>query len=724
MQGEGHSRCNELAPKGFSDVEKSPETLPILVASSPTKFLKSEPWRNCSFPENSQNPGGAGKSICLRLGVEKCPNCMESVYERPTRGLTGVSRNMNQSTKYRMRIEGMTCSDCEHHVRQALSSVGAVDVEASFKRNEAIFQADRTFSAKEAREAVIRAGYQPLDLHILAESASEPAIYTLEIQGMTCTSCEHHVIEALKTAGALDVQADFQRGLATIVVPENFSWDTARDLIIQAGYQPSKAVRKAPAASGSLTHFSSRKEYDLLIIGSGSAAFAAAIEAARAKARVAMAERGVIGGTCVNVGCVPSKALLRASDLHHWAQSNPVRGLHTKAEAPDLETLVEEKDGLVARLRKEKYEDLMAEYDIDLLTGEARFVDNKRVQVGERIWEAGHYVIATGSAPRIPHISGLESVDYLTSTSALSLTKRPDHLVVIGSGYIGLELGQLFRHWGSEVTLIQRGTEIMPFFDSEVRKVIRRMLEEAGIEVITGASYQHVEAVGGEKAVYLQNQGTQRVVTGDALLVAAGRIPNTSSLNLQAAGVAWGSQGEIAVNENLGTANPYVYAAGDVTMGPQFVYVAAYEGKLAARNALGLTTAPQPLDLSVVPMVIFTQPAIASVGLTEQAARERGLKVISTVLPLDAVTRAVVNRETQGLFKMVADEGSGRVLGVQIVSENAGEVIYAAQLAVKFGLTIHDLTDTLAPYLTMAEGLKLAALTFNQDVSKLSCCAG
>jgi mercuric reductase len=218
--------------------------------------------------------------------------------------------------------------------------------------------------------------------------------------------------------------------------------------------------------------------------------------------------------------------------------------------------------------------------------------------------------------------------------------------------------------------------------------------------------------------------GVRRVVQGDALLVAAGRAPNTDALQLGAAGVTVGDRGEPVVDTTLQTQNPRVYAAGDVTLGPQFVYVAAYEGKIAARNALGLSATPEPVDLEVVPAVTFTQPALAQVGLSESQAQQMGLAVKTSVLPLEAVPRALANRDTQGVIKWVAEADSGRLRGAQVVAENAGELIYAATLAIKHGLSVRDLTETLAPYLTMAEGLKLAALTFDQDVNKLSCCAG
>ena len=628
-------------------------------------------------------------------------------------------------TKYHMDIEGMTCTDCEHHVTKALESVGANNVQANFRRGEAIFWAPANFSEHAARQAVEQAGYRPQDIDVVAsqDAAATAMTYDMDIEGMTCTDCEHHVTKALESAGADNVQANFRRGQATFIVPANFSWNAARDAISKAGYTPG-AARPQAAGDTPQAGIHSQNDYELVVIGSGSAAFAAAIEARQAGARVAMVERGTIGGTCVNVGCVPSKTLLRAADLHHGAMHNPFVGLHTSAEPADLSTLVAEKDRLVAALRQKKYEDLLPEYEIDLIAGEAHFVDEARLAVGDRVLTAHRYLIATGASPRIPAIPGLDAVEYLTSTSALNLTQRPNHLIVIGSGYIALELGQLFRYWGSHVTMMQRGAALTPNYDSEVRAVIAEMMADEGIEVMTGVVYERVEQKGSEKLVHLTVNGEKRVVSGDALLVAAGRDPNTDALNLDAAGVKRGSHGEPQVDATLRTANPRIYAAGDVTLGPQFVYVAAYEGKVAAKNALDLNATPQTVDLSVVPMVTFTHPAIASVGLTEDAAVQRGLRVKSSVLPLEAVTRALANRETRGVFKMVADEDTGRIRGVQIVAENAGDVIYAAQLAVKFGLTIHDLNDTLAPYLTMAEGLKLAALTFDKDVDKLSCCAG
>lgn len=464
------------------------------------------------------------------------------------------------------------------------------------------------------------------------------------------------------------------------------------------------------------------QQYDLLIIGSGGAAFSAAIKAVDYGARVAMIERGTIGGTCVNIGCVPSKTMLRAGEINHLAAKNPFSGLQTSAGQVDLACLVKEKNALVDDLRYKKYESLIDEYGIDLIRGEARFVDEKTIEVnGQRI-TAQSFLIATGASPLIPDIPGLEDVDYLTSTSLLQLKEVPKRLAVIGSGYIALELGQLFHHLGAEVILIQRSQRVLKEYDPEISDTVTRFITEQGIELVTGVTYERVEQIDGVKRVHVKVNGERRIVEADQLLVAAGRRPNTDALNLEAAGVKQGRRGEVLIGDDLRTNNPRIYAAGDVTMGPQFVYVAAYEGGIAADNAIrGLN---RKVDLSAVPGVTFTNPGIATVGLTEEQAREKGYQVKTSVLPLEAVPRAIVNRETTGVFKLVADAESLKILGIHIVAENAGDVIYAGVLAVKFGLTVEDLGESLAPYLTMSEGLKLAVLTFDKDVDKLSCCAG
>lgn len=543
--------------------------------------------------------------------------------------------------------------------------------------------------------------------------------YKLSVQGMTCTGCEEHVAVALENMGAKGIQVDFRRGEAMFELPNDVEVERAKKAISEAKYQPGEPEEVKQQETVQL---GDEGDYDYIIIGSGGASFSSAIEAVKYGAKVAIIERGTVGGTCVNIGCVPSKTLLRAGEINHIAKNNPFVGLHTSADDVDLAPLVKQKDELVTDLRNSKYVDLIDDYGFELIKGEAKFVDEKTVEVNGMQLSAKRFLIATGASPSVPKIPGLEEVDYLTSTTLLELKKVPKRLIVIGSGYIGMELGQLFHHLGSEVTLMQRSPRLLKEYDPEISEAITQAITEQGINLVTGASFERIEQDGNVKKVHVEVNGKKRIIEADQLLVATGRTPNTATLNLEVAGVEIGSRGEIVIDEYSKTTNSRIYAAGDVTLVPQFVYVAAYQGGIAAGNAIGGLN--KKLNLEVVPGVTFTAPAIATVGLTEEQAKEKGYEVKTSVLPLNAVPRAIVNRETTGVFKLVADAKTMKILGAHVVAENAGEVIYAATLAVKFSLTVEDLRETLTPYLTMAEGLKLAALTFDKDVSKLSCCAG
>lgn len=543
--------------------------------------------------------------------------------------------------------------------------------------------------------------------------------FKVNISGMTCTGCEKHVESALEKIGAKNIESSYRRGEAVFELPDDIEVESAIKAIDEANYQAGEIEEVSSLENVALIN---EDNYDLLIIGSGAAAFSSAIKAIEYGAKVGMIERGTVGGTCVNIGCVPSKTLLRAGEINHLSKDNPFIGLQTSAGEVDLASLITQKDKLVSELRNQKYMDLIDEYNFDLIKGEAKFVDASTVEVNGTKLSAKRFLIATGASPSLPQISGLEKMDYLTSTTLLELKKIPKRLTVIGSGYIGMELGQLFHHLGSEITLMQRSERLLKEYDPEISESVEKALIEQGINLVKGATFERVEQSGEIKRVCVTVNGSREVIESDQLLVATGRKPNTDSLNLSAAGVETGKNNEILINDFGQTSNEKIYAAGDVTLGPQFVYVAAYEGGIITDNAIGGLN--KKIDLSVVPAVTFTNPTVATVGLTEEQAKEKGYDVKTSVLPLDAVPRAIVNRETTGVFKLVADAETLKVLGVHIVSENAGDVIYAASLAVKFGLTIEDLTETLAPYLTMAEGLKLVALTFDKDISKLSCCAG
>lgn len=464
-----------------------------------------------------------------------------------------------------------------------------------------------------------------------------------------------------------------------------------------------------------------RDGYDLLIVGSGSAAFAAGIRARDLGATVALCESGTIGGTCVNVGCVPSKAMLAAAEQYHRAGHSPFIGVVTSSGSLDLAALVGAKDDLVSRMRAEKYEDLAREYGFDILRGRGTFTGPETFECDGLEVRAGQYLVATGASASIPPIPGLEDAGYLTSTTALELTELPASLVVIGANAIGLEMGQLFSHLGSQVTFLEALPRIAPFEEPEISGVLTKVLRDEGAEVHTGVTVTRVERAGERRIVVFEREGREERVEAEHVLVATGRRPNTTGLGLETAGVELTERGAVKIDEFMGTTNPRVWAAGDVTGSPQFVYVAANQGSIVADNAIGKVG--RSFDPTALPRVTFTSPQVASVGMTGEEAAAQGFAVDSRTLELDAVPRALVNRATRGLIKLVAEEGTEAVLGIHVMAEGAGEVILAGIYAVKRRMTVTDLAETWAPYLTMAEGLKLAAQTFTRDVSKLSCCA-
>ncbi|MGB3681415.1 MAG: mercury(II) reductase, partial [Rubrobacteraceae bacterium] len=465
----------------------------------------------------------------------------------------------------------------------------------------------------------------------------------MDIEGMTCGHCEATVERALEDAGARDATADFRRGEATFDLPSGVDTEVLQRAVREVGYEPG-SVERIGGQPEAMRIGSTDHDYDLAIVGSGGGAFAAAIRATELGARVAMVERGTIGGTCVNVGCVPSKTLLRGAGIHHQAGHHPFEGIGTKAGAVDYGAMVAQKDELVSNMRQEKYIDLVDEYGWDLIEGEATFEDEETLRVGDRTIRAASYLISTGARPAVPPIPGLEEAGYLTSTTAMELDRLPESVLVIGAGYVALEQGQLLSHLGSRVTLMQRGPRLLRDYEPEVSEAMMEALGRDGIEVLTGTHVERAEKTESGKRLYVTVDGEERVLEGEEILVAAGRQPNIEELGLDRAGVDLDERGAVRVDEQLKTTNPRAWAAGDVTLGPQFVYVAAHEGALVVDNALSGTN--RSLDFSALPGVIFSDPQVATVGLTEQQAREQGREVQTSVLPLDAVPRALANHDT------------------------------------------------------------------------------
>jgi mercuric reductase len=336
---------------------------------------------------------------------------------------------------------------------------------------------------------------------------------------------------------------------------------------------------------------------------------------------------------------------------------------------------------------------------------------------GERI-EAAHYLVATGAAPWVPAVPGLAETGYLTSTSALELDELPGSLIVVGGNYVGLEMGQSFARLGSAVTLIEALDRLAPGEEPELSEVITGVLADEGVDVWTSAALAGVSREDGEVVARVADG---REVSAEAILMATGRRPVTAGLGLETVGVETGGVGEVVVDASLRSANPRIWAAGDVTGAAQFVYVAGAHGTMVVDNAFG--DAGREVDYSHLPRVTFTTPNLASVGLTDAEVADAGIECTCRVLPLAYVPRAIVNRDTRGVIKVVAEVGTGKVVGIHVAAANAGDVILAATYALEAGMTADQIASTWAPYLTMAEGIKLAAQSFRTDVAKLSCCA-
>ncbi|MBL4739645.1 MAG: mercury(II) reductase [Sneathiella sp.] len=462
--------------------------------------------------------------------------------------------------------------------------------------------------------------------------------------------------------------------------------------------------------------------YDLAVIGAGSAGFSAAITAAEKGAKVALIGDGTIGGTCVNVGCVPSKTLIRAAEaVHHANTASRFKGIAANARLEQWREVVAQKDELVTELRQAKYIDLLPEYEnVTYLEGPAEFTPDGLQIKGEGI-KADKIIIATGSRVNIPSIPGIEDVPYLTSTTVFDLTQLPRSMLVIGGGYIGCEIAQMLSRVGVHVTLVTR-RRLLPESEPEISDALATYFRDEGISVQEGVTYNRISQSGGGISLGAIIDSVPHSIQTEQVLITTGRVPNIEGLGLDAGGIDMNKEGGIAVDEHMRTSRLDVYAVGDVTGTDQFVYMAAYGAKIAAENAID--DAGRRYDNSTMPAVVFTDPQVASVGYTETAATDAGYKVLTSVLPLEYVPRALAARDTRGLIKLVADADTKKILGAHILAPEGADSIQTAALAIANQMTYVELGDMVFPYLTTVEGLKLAAQTFEKDVSKLSCCAG
>ncbi|HWO99636.1 MAG TPA: mercury(II) reductase [Methylococcus sp.] len=541
---------------------------------------------------------------------------------------------------------------------------------------------------------------------------------TLRVVGMNCDHCARSLETALTAVeGVVAATVSFAEGLARVVAGSDVPVARLVAVIEEQGFNVQWVSGGEEAIRGGKSSAS-----PIVIIGGGSAAFACALRAVEAGATVTLIESNVLGGTCVNLGCVPSKIMIRMAQIAHQQSHHPFMGIGRRLATVDRGLLLAQQQARVEELRRAKYESLLEiTPGIRLLQGRARFEDAHtlivtRADGGEQTLHADRVLIATGSLPILPEIPGLLDSPFWTSNEALVATELPRRLLVLGSSMVALELAQAFLRLGSEVTLIARGT-LLSKEDPALGAGIQAALEAEGMRILSHTAIRNVHFDG---RLFHVDVGRETLV-GERLLVATGRRANTAGLGLPKAGVETDGSGAVIVDDHLRTSAAHIYAAGDCTNQPQFVYVAAAAG---TRAAINMTGGNATLDLSILPAVMFTEPQVATVGLTEAQAAARGFRVESRTLALDQVPRALVNFDTRGFIKLVAERDSGRLLGVQVLATHGGEIIQTAALAIRSGMTVEELAEPLFPYLTLAEGLKLCAQTFSRDVSRLSCCAG
>ena len=460
-----------------------------------------------------------------------------------------------------------------------------------------------------------------------------------------------------------------------------------------------------------------------VIIGGGSAAFSAAVKAHDLDAKVTMINDGLpIGGTCVNVGCVPSKTLIRAAEKLHQAKHHEFSGIHTSGELSDFKAVMDQKRQLVKALRRNKYIDVVSGMeDFTLIEGHGRFKDARTISVNGENIQGDAFLIATGAATFVPDVPCLRESGFLTNEALFELNTLPESMIVLGGRYVALEVAQMFARFGTKVTLLQRSGRILPTEAPDITDALTEFLEREGIRVVTGTKLKAVSRNRDFVTASTEIDGKPVEFHGNELFLATGRRPNTDGLGLENIGVKPDAIGAVPVDEQMATGAPAVFAAGDVLGKRMFVYTAAAEGALAAENAL--TDANRPLDTGILPWVIFTDPQLAGVGMDEGEAVSSGITPDVSILPMSHVPRAIAARDTRGFIKLVRDRESGQIIGGRVLAPEGAEVIMEIALAIRHRMTSQELADMLHPYLTLAEAVKLAAITFDKNVSELSCCA-
>ncbi|GAB3906863.1 mercuric reductase [Larkinella knui] len=451
------------------------------------------------------------------------------------------------------------------------------------------------------------------------------------------------------------------------------------------------------------------EHFDAILIGVGQAGNPLASALAGKGWKTAVIERKFVGGTCVNVGCTPTKTLIASAQVAYLARRSSEFGIETGAVRVDLKKVMERKNKMVETSRENIEDNLAQTENLTLIFGEARFIGTRQVEVSlpdgqKRTLTANSIFINSGSRPRQPDLAGLDRVPWLTSTSIMELEDVPAHLMILGGGYISLEFGQMFRRFGSNVTIIEQGDQLLSREDSDVADEMTKILTDEGIEVYVNTEVHQVsQARDGTIELQLSTGLKATRLTGTHLLVAVGRVPNTEALNLTATGVETDEKGHITVNDRLETSQPGIYALGDCKGGPEFTHISYDDYRIVRQNLL--ENGQASLAGRLVPYTVFTDPQLGRIGLSEQEARRQGKNIKIATLPMTSVARAQQMGQTRGLMKVVIDAQTDQLLGAAILGAEGGEIMTVVQIAMMGQLPFQRIRDAIFAHPTLAESL-------------------
>ena len=455
--------------------------------------------------------------------------------------------------------------------------------------------------------------------------------------------------------------------------------------------------------------------YHIIVLGAGSGGLVVASGAVALGAKVALIESEKMGGDCLNTGCVPSKSFLKSAHLAKDIHNSSLFGIDSSINNIDMKSIMGRVHNVIAEIEPhdsvERYESL----GVNVIKGKGKLIDKHSVKVNGKIITGKTIVIATGSSPSIPNIPGLNTVSYFTNENIFNIEKRPNHLIVLGSGPIGLELGQGFRNLGSEVTILTRGNSIFKKDDPEVEPLMKKVFNSDGIQLKLNCKILMVKKEQHNISVSVEQNGKNYKIIGDALLVSLGRTPVSKDLGLENIGVKLNDRGFIVTNEKLQSTVKNIYACGDVTGPYQFTHMAAYQASIVIRNSI--FHIGSKLDYSAVPWTTYTKPEVAHVGHTEPTAKAAGIFAKSIIIPISEIDRAKTENEVDGFLKLILDR-KNRVIGCTLVGDKAGEMIPIATLTIKKKLKISEFLSIIFSYPTEAEIFKFAALKNLKDTFK------